>query len=378
MKTNRYSNSSSANGFTLVEILVVVSIIGILVSLLLPAVMHVRAAARWMSCKNNLRQMALASQTYVSNFQHYPPGANLDTGATWQAFLLPYLDNHPLEGEFVIYDGLDASGETLSLDLRNDLNLCWTTEAGEVATTTFMPIFRCAEDPVSDGIVDSFGWADGRLRVPSSYIGVSSGSVDANSDTDFAANYNGISYTSLEWNGNPATSGLVEAVRSGVMTATQGNFKTRVTAMDISDGLANTLLIGETIFDTSLEVNGIGIGSDHWVVGSLDIDRRGGTCTAANSNLNGTSFDESEAMGSTGVLLNYYHSAQLAQSTDEFGNTFDQNDARRLTWAFGSWHPGNSVTFAVADGSVQVISADIDREAFANMGHRHDGSNGAF
>lgn len=105
-------SSSSRRGFTLVELLVVIAIIGILIGLLLPAVQAAREAARRMQCTNNLKQLAIACQTYADqNDGRFPigvqiglPGYSPDTEYSdtfsWHGRTLPFIEQMALYNTF--------------------------------------------------------------------------------------------------------------------------------------------------------------------------------------------------------------------------------------------------------------------------------------
>jgi prepilin-type processing-associated H-X9-DG protein len=81
----------------LVELLVVITIIGILIALLLPAVQAAREAARRMQCSNNMKQTALALHLYHEAKQCFPVGiggveAKWHTGPTWAGLILPFIE----------------------------------------------------------------------------------------------------------------------------------------------------------------------------------------------------------------------------------------------------------------------------------------------
>ena len=93
---------SNRSAFTLVELLVVIAIVGVLTSLLLPAVQAAREAARRTSCLNNLRQIGIALHNYHGAYKRFPPSAILPPGKKvddWsaQARLLPFLEEENLE-----------------------------------------------------------------------------------------------------------------------------------------------------------------------------------------------------------------------------------------------------------------------------------------
>jgi prepilin-type N-terminal cleavage/methylation domain-containing protein len=92
--------------FTLVELLVVIAIIGVLIALLLPAIQATREAARRSQCKNNLRQLALATQNYENARRRLPPSAIVDLTVTTTASngswgvhgrILPYIEQQNLK-----------------------------------------------------------------------------------------------------------------------------------------------------------------------------------------------------------------------------------------------------------------------------------------
>jgi prepilin-type N-terminal cleavage/methylation domain-containing protein len=99
--TGRSHRSQSRDGFTLVETLVVVSIVGLLLALVLPAVQGAREAARRAQCANNLKQIGVALHAYEGHHQCFPPHqfvtrSGVGTGLSAHALILPYLDQRPL------------------------------------------------------------------------------------------------------------------------------------------------------------------------------------------------------------------------------------------------------------------------------------------
>lgn len=93
--------------FTLVELLVVIGILAILAAIVLPAIQYAREASRRTACKNNLRQVALATKMYHDAKRRFPHGYFILPGGvgpdarawSWLARILPYAEENALYHE---------------------------------------------------------------------------------------------------------------------------------------------------------------------------------------------------------------------------------------------------------------------------------------
>lgn len=163
------------NGFTLVELLVVLAVIGILIGLMMPAIQAAREAARRMSCQNNLSQLSLALHNYESTFRHLPSGylhkfgpagsgdeAANHMGLSWAAAMLPQLEQ-------------GAVARRINYDVP-----LWA-ESNRAARDISLPVFLCPSDTYSDS---AFVYRAPEERYAAASYAANWGPADANTNLD--------------------------------------------------------------------------------------------------------------------------------------------------------------------------------------------------
>jgi len=124
-------------GFTLVELLVVVAILGILAGLLLPAVQTAREAGRRTACANNMRQIGLAIHHSHDHLSRFPAGWMGDSadapGWGWASKLLPQFDEQSLHD---------------TIDFRRPIYDPAEPEQHASVRVGVLPTFRCPSDVI--------------------------------------------------------------------------------------------------------------------------------------------------------------------------------------------------------------------------------------
>ncbi len=204
-------NQKRQVGFTLVELLVVIAIIGVLVSLLLPAVQMAREASRRTQCQSHVRQLSLAQHNHESAFKYFSyPVDKSGPERSWSIPLLPFLEQQAL------YDMY-----------RQDL--AWFAVENKPVISSPVKVFTCASSPTGGNRVYTSVTEKGKAYT--GYIG------------DFAA-CRQVKDTLL-------TAGLVPVVGDGIISK---DMERR--AADVVDGLSNTILFAERAGGPTHFING--------------------------------------------------------------------------------------------------------------------------
>ncbi|MGA2621839.1 MAG: DUF1559 domain-containing protein [Thermoguttaceae bacterium] len=348
-------------GFTLVELLVVIGVIGTLVALLLPAVFSAMEAARRGQCMNNMKQLSLGMAQYETNNRQYPycwgyytsslgqapsTTATLSstTGVSWLTMILPYIEMNTLYQSIQFTDNNSSNPPmaTLAYSDNNGYN-------NAAAVSTAVPAFLCPSDTQPQrGYMSNQGLASGTKVGITNYKAVAGCNWITNYDqngvltttagvTDPVKSQSSVTWLSgrnagnldgLDHGNGIICRGGVLPVPSGAPPGTALSF-TFTTAADIRDGLSNTLAIGESI--------------PAFCAWSVWMWYDGTTATC-------------------GVPLNYYRTVASGSDGNNSITPIDPNSnftSWKQTYSFMSRHPGGA-NFFYCDGRGTFLNEQID------------------
>ncbi len=310
--------------FTLVELLVVITIIGILIALLLPAVQSAREAARRTQCSNNLKQMGLAGLTHHESHGYFPTGGwgfnwlgepdqgfGRNQSGAWIYNILPYIEQQSLRNL-----GSNESDATVKAEQLTELS------------QTPLAVLHCPTRRRAIPTAPKDWWNP-----------VNGNAASTVAKTDYAAC---VGDTSGNWDGYPGPSSLSEGLDpayAGWPDTSDHNgicyLRSEVSIAQVRDGTSNTYLIGEKYLQP-----------EHYD-GSSDPNYDAGDNESAY----------------TGYNRDMLRSTATAPRQDRL--------SYNITYEFGSAH-SSGFNMVLCDGSVRSISYSIDPLIHRYLGDRKD------
>jgi prepilin-type N-terminal cleavage/methylation domain-containing protein/prepilin-type processing-associated H-X9-DG protein len=330
-------------GFTLVELLVVITIIGILIALLLPAVQMAREAARKAQCSNSLKQLTLAALQHEEVNKFYPSGGwgywwvgDPDRGpgkqqpGGWLYSILPYLEQMPLYRL-----GSDGNAQSISAAQKAGALICVQTP---------LAAMNCPTRRTAVTYPIAAAWYGGGSTA-GYWFNVNGVTMCARGDyaTCVGDNDNG------QWGAGPgdlaSSAGFLASTDITNLQRTMTGvcyLASQVSVAMVTDGTSNTYMIGERYLDPDCYYNGMdGADNESMYVGYDNDTNRSTYCPVP-------------------LKPNDYVATPMQ-------DTPGSSDGLR----FGSAHAG-SCNMSFCDGSVQTISYTIDPEAHRRLGNRQD------
>jgi len=322
-------------GFTLVEVLVVIAIIGALVALLLPAVQSAREAARRTQCRNHLKQMSLAMMVHESSHKVFPTGGwgfnwigdpdrgtGLKQPGGWFYCILPQLELATLAD---IGKGLEGGapdknspkGQALLKLISTPVTVyhCPSRRPAKLYPNSNAP-YNCKLPPLVAKI---------------DYAGNGGDNNIIDSTQAFQPRYFKDGDDPNYWNKFPPSNGVCIA-------------HSQVAISQVRDGTSRCYLLGEKYLSSEYyEANGVDLGDNHSAFTGLNWDNVRTTSKAAKPPP--------------------YDLQPPKQDSPEDHNI----------WNFGSAHP-TSFGMAFCDGSVHDIAYAIDPQVHRRLSHKSDGA----
>jgi len=325
------THSKNRSAFTLVELLVVIAIIGILISMLLPAVQQVREAARRIQCGNNMRQISLSLFNYESAHMQFPSAGQAKRGGSGsdagdnvfftdrgelesfgnaapavQSYILPFIEQNN------VYD-------LFNLRFRYDIDPSQPeAPTNQQAAKSVIPAFICP-------------------------------STARSSDTD-AEGYGFTDY-SAPVTVRPGLSGDPDQPRFKCVL--NGDSRRRIGS--ITDGTSNTIAMAEDAGRADVATGGFMVIKTEQMAGGTPADRRSWAWADPDNAFN------------VDKLVNNSQSPVGGPP----GCTWDIVNCGPNEETF-SFHPGGA-NAALADGSVHFVSAEVSAQVFAALMSKNGG-----